>query len=65
MRYGVAFAMPINRRLSVRFSHRGGAYTRVGGDFQSLGVSYTYVWRGVYEAPVIYTADELRSAALG
>jgi hypothetical protein len=45
-RVGVAFAMPIKQRHSVRFSYSAGAYTRVGGDFQSLGVSYAYVWGG-------------------
>ena len=42
-RIGATFAYPI-RRQQLRFSYSFGAYTTVGGDFQSVGMSYTYVW---------------------
>ncbi len=42
-RFGVTMAVPIRRqRLRIAFSK--GAYTRLGGDFNSLGVSYSYAW---------------------
>jgi hypothetical protein len=28
----------------VRIAYSVGAYTTIGGDFQSLGVSYSYAW---------------------
>jgi len=45
-RAGITFAMPINRRQSVRFAYSRGAYTTIGAAFNSLGVSYGYVWGG-------------------
>ena len=42
-RIGATFAYPI-RRHQLRFSYSFGAYTTIGGDFQSVGMSYTYAW---------------------
>ena len=44
-RLGVTLATPIKRQ-QWRFSYSFGAYTTIGGDYHSLGVSYTYVWAG-------------------
>lgn len=44
-RLGVTLATPIKRQ-QWRFSYSFGAYTTIGGDYHSLGVSYTYVWVG-------------------
>jgi hypothetical protein len=44
-RLGVTMAMPIKRQ-QWRFSYSFGAYTTIGGDYHSLGVSYTYAWAG-------------------
>jgi hypothetical protein len=44
-RLGATFAVPI-RRQQVRISYSFGAFTTIGGDFQSVGVSYSYVWAG-------------------
>jgi hypothetical protein len=44
-RLGATLAVPIRRR-QLRIAYSLGAYTRVGGDFSSLGVSYSYVWAG-------------------
>jgi hypothetical protein len=42
-RLGLTLALPVGRQqLRVAFSE--GAYTRLGGDFLSLGVSYSYAW---------------------
>jgi hypothetical protein len=45
-RAGVTFAMPLNRRQSLRLAYSRGAYTTIGADFNSFGVSYAYVWGG-------------------
>ena len=42
-RLGVTVAVPVKRQ-QVRISYSVGAYTTIGGDFQSLGVSYSYAW---------------------
>ena len=42
-RVGVTFALPI-RRQQLRVSYSFGAYTRLGGDFHSVGLSYNYAW---------------------
>jgi hypothetical protein len=42
-RIGATFAYPV-RRHQFRFSYSFGAYTTIGGDFQSAGMSYTYAW---------------------
>ena len=43
-RVGGTFAIPIQRH-QLRFAVSSGAYTRLGGSFTSLGVSYSYFWR--------------------
>ena len=42
-RVGATLAVPI-RRQQVRVSYSFGAYTTIGGDFQAIGVSYSYAW---------------------
>jgi hypothetical protein len=44
-RLGATVAVPIYRR-QLRIAYSLGAYTRVGGDFSSIGVSYSYAWTG-------------------
>ena len=44
-RLGATLAVPIRRR-QLRIAYSLGAYTRIGGDFSSLGVSYSYAWMG-------------------
>ena len=43
-RMGATLAIPIQRH-QIRVAVSSGAYTRLGGDFTSLGVSYSYAWR--------------------
>ena len=42
-RLGATFAVPI-RRQQVRISYSFGAFTTIGGDYQSVGASYSYAW---------------------
>jgi hypothetical protein len=42
-RIGATLAVPFGVH-QLRFSYSFGAYTRTGGDFHSLGVSYSYAW---------------------
>ncbi len=42
-RLGATLAVPI-RRHQLRIAYSSGAYTRLGGDFHSIGVSYSYAW---------------------
>lgn len=44
-RLGVTVAVPIQRQ-QVRIAYSYGAYTTIGGDFKSLGMSYSYAWAG-------------------
>jgi hypothetical protein len=44
-RVGATAAIPIRRR-QLRIAYSAGAYTRLGGDFSTLGVSYSYAWAG-------------------
>jgi hypothetical protein len=44
-RIGATLAVPI-RRQQWRFSYSFGAYTTIGGDYHSVGISYSYVWAG-------------------
>lgn len=44
-RVGATLALPIKRQHQLRVAYSFGAYTRLGGDFNALGVSYSYVWR--------------------
>lgn len=42
-RVGTTLALPVGRQ-QVRVSYSFGAYTRTGGDFHSIGFSYSYAW---------------------
>ncbi len=42
-RLGATVAVPIQRQ-QVRFSYSFGAYTTIGGDYHSIGMSYNYAW---------------------
>jgi hypothetical protein len=44
-RAGATLALPIKRKHQLRVAYSFGAYTRIGGDFNALGVSYSYIWR--------------------
>jgi hypothetical protein len=44
-RLGITVALPAGRQ-QVRVAYSFGALTTIGGDFQSLGVSYSYAWAG-------------------
>ena len=43
-RVGGTFAYKFNRRQSLKFNYATGAYTTIGGAFQSVGFAYQYVW---------------------
>jgi hypothetical protein len=49
-RLGVTVAVPVKRQ-QVRIAYSVGAYTTIGGDFQSVGVSYSYAWVARPRAP--------------
>jgi hypothetical protein len=42
-RVGATLAVPIQRQ-QVRVSYSFGAYTTIGGDYHSVGMSYSYAW---------------------
>jgi Putative MetA-pathway of phenol degradation len=44
-RLGVTIAVPAGRQ-QIRIAYSFGAFTTIGGDFQSLGLSYSYAWTG-------------------
>jgi hypothetical protein len=44
-RLGITVAVPV-RTHQFRVSYSLGAYTTIGGDYQSLGVSYSRAWAG-------------------
>lgn len=44
-RAGVTVAVPIARQ-QIRIAYSFGAYTNIGGDFKTIGVSYSYAWTG-------------------
>jgi len=44
-RLGVTVAVPVTRQHSLKFSYSQGAITTVGGDFNSFGIAWQYVWR--------------------
>jgi len=44
-RLGVTVAVPVHRQ-QIRVAYSLGAYTTTGGDFHSVGVSYSYAWTG-------------------
>lgn len=43
-RVGCTLALPLDRRQSLKFTYSRGAITRIGADFDSVGVSYQYIW---------------------
>jgi len=43
-RVGATVAFPLGPAQSLRIAYSRGAYTTIGADFDSLGVSYQYVW---------------------
>jgi hypothetical protein len=43
-RVGFTLALPLNPRHSLKFAYSHGAVTRIGGDFDTIGVSYQYAW---------------------
>lgn len=45
-RFGATLALPFKRRHSIRFAGSYGAVTRIGADFISVGMSYSYLWGG-------------------
>jgi hypothetical protein len=45
-RVGLTLAWQVAKRHGLRFAASTGAFTRIGGDFDSVGVSYNYSWRG-------------------
>jgi hypothetical protein len=45
-RLGVTIAIPIDRRNSVKLYGSTGAISRVGGDFDTVGVAWQYRWGG-------------------
>jgi hypothetical protein len=45
-RVGLTFAFRPSARHSIRVAASRGAFTRIGGDFDSIGVSYSYTWFG-------------------
>ncbi|MEJ2581668.1 MAG: transporter [Acidobacteriota bacterium] len=46
-RVGATVAIRIGRNHSLRIAASAGAFTRIGGDFNSIGVSYGYSWVNV------------------
>jgi hypothetical protein len=44
-RAGLTLAVPV-RTHQFRVAYSLGAYTTIGGDFHSVGLSYSYAWRG-------------------
>jgi hypothetical protein len=45
-RVGLTVAWQVTGRHGLRFAASRGAFTRIGGDFSSIGVSYSYSWMG-------------------
>ena len=43
-RVGLTFSISLGRSQSLRIAVSRGAITRIGGDFESIGVSYGYSW---------------------
>jgi Putative MetA-pathway of phenol degradation len=45
-RMGGTLAIPFNRRQSFKLSYSHGAYTTIGGNFNSIAIFYQYIWGG-------------------
>ena len=43
-RIGATFSSALDRHQAIRLSVSRGAYTTIGGDFTSIGASYSYAW---------------------
>jgi hypothetical protein len=43
-RVGITLALPMGRSQVLKFAYSRGARTTIGGDFDTLGISYQYVW---------------------
>jgi hypothetical protein len=43
-RAGATLSLPIGRTQSVKFAWSSGTTTRIGGDFETYGLLWTYVW---------------------
>ncbi len=43
-RIGGTYAYKFDRHHSLKFSYSKGAYTTIGGDFDSIGIAYQYLW---------------------
>jgi Putative MetA-pathway of phenol degradation len=43
-RAGITLALPIGRQQALKVAYSKGARTRIGGDFDTVGVSYSYAW---------------------
>jgi hypothetical protein len=43
-RYGLTAAYPLNARHSLKLIYSRGATTRIGGDYQNLGLIWQYLW---------------------
>ena len=44
-RVGATLSLPAGRSTSVKVAYISGLTTRLGGDFDSIGVTYQYIWR--------------------
>jgi len=47
-RAGFTFALPVNKQHSLKVSFNRGAFTRVGTNFNSIGVAWQYIWRDAH-----------------
>jgi hypothetical protein len=45
-RLGGTISIPLSRRQSMKFGYSFGAYTTIGGDYQTVSVGYQYLWGG-------------------
>ena len=43
-RVGATYSLGVTRRQAIRASFSQGAVTRIGGDFTTVSVSYSYAW---------------------
>jgi hypothetical protein len=43
-RVGITFALPLGQQQALKFAYSRGARTTIGGDFDTIGVSYQYIW---------------------
>jgi hypothetical protein len=45
-RIGATASIPVSKHQSLKFSYNNGAYTRYGGNYQSVSVAWQYSWLG-------------------